>query len=104
MDDMMQFPNTVNEFMEEYKIVDTEQVYTNGAELVPVFRMKQWFDHIEGIPSAERRGRWNIELDKNRLFYECKCSVCGHIESFDPKFRFFNYCPNCGASMEGEQE
>ena len=49
MNDMMQFPTTVEEFMEQYKIVDTEQVYTNGAELVPIFRMKQWFDHIEEV-------------------------------------------------------
>lgn len=40
---MMFFPETVEEFMEQYKIVDTEQIYTNGTELVPIFRMKQWF-------------------------------------------------------------
>jgi hypothetical protein len=45
MADMMTFPNTVEEFMEQYKITDTEQIYTNGAELVPIFRMRQWFDH-----------------------------------------------------------
>jgi hypothetical protein len=31
--------------MEQYKIVDREEVYTNGAEMVPIFRMKQWFEH-----------------------------------------------------------
>lgn len=50
MGDMMQFPDSVDEFMEKYKIVDTEQVYTNGAELVPIFRMNQWFEHL---PSAQ---------------------------------------------------
>lgn len=45
MADMMTFPDTVEEFMEEYKIVDTEQIYTNGVEMVPIFRMKQWFEH-----------------------------------------------------------
>lgn len=45
---MMMFPDTVEEFMEQYKIVDTEQIYTNGTELVPIFRMKQWFDYIGG--------------------------------------------------------
>lgn len=40
---MMFFPETVEEFMEQNKIVDTEQIYTNGVELVPIFRMKQWF-------------------------------------------------------------
>ena len=43
--DMMTFPNTVEEFMDQYKITDTKQIYTNGAELVPIFRMKQWFNH-----------------------------------------------------------
>ena len=45
---MMEFPKTVDEFMESYKIVDTEQVYTNGSELVPIFRMRQWFEHLNG--------------------------------------------------------
>ncbi len=45
MADMMTFPNTVEEFMEQYKIVDAEKVYTNGAEMVPIFRMRQWFEH-----------------------------------------------------------
>ena len=44
MADMMEFPKTLDEFMEQYKIVDTEQVYTNGTELVPIFRIKQWED------------------------------------------------------------
>ena len=49
MDDMMAFPKAVEEFMEQYKIVDTEKIYTNGTELVPIFRMKQWFDHLQSV-------------------------------------------------------
>ena len=44
MTDTMSFPKTLDEFMQQYKIVDTEQVYTNGTELVPIFRIKQWED------------------------------------------------------------
>ena len=44
--EMMKFPETVDEFMESYKIVDTKQLYTNGSELVPIFRMRQWFEHL----------------------------------------------------------
>ena len=57
MADMMAFPETVEEFMEQYKITDRKQVYTNGAELVSIFRMKQWFDHKpepRWIPCSER--------------------------------------------------
>lgn len=45
MSDMMDFPKTVEEFMEMYKMVDTDEVYSNGTEYVPIFRMKQWFEH-----------------------------------------------------------
>lgn len=45
----MMFPDTVEEFMDEYKIVDSEKVYTNGIELVPIFRMEQWFAHERAI-------------------------------------------------------
>lgn len=49
MGEVMTFPKTVDEFMEEYKIIDSEEVYTNGAELIPIFRMKQWFEHCENL-------------------------------------------------------
>ena len=45
--EIMIFPDTVEEFMNRYKIVDTEEVYTNRAEMVPIFRMMQWFEHQE---------------------------------------------------------
>ena len=52
---MMTFPNTVEEFMEQYKIVDTEKIYTNGADLVPIFRMLQWFEHVSATDTISRQ-------------------------------------------------
>lgn len=46
----MMFPNTVREFMEQYKMVDTEHIYSNGIEYVPIFRMEQWFAHQADVP------------------------------------------------------
>ena len=44
--DVMEFPETVEEFMDDYKVVDSEGIYmSKGAELVPIFRMNQWFEH-----------------------------------------------------------
>ena len=53
MPDCMTFPDTVEEFMEQYKVVDTEQIYTNGIELVPIYRMRQWFQHDLEIVRCE---------------------------------------------------
>ena len=47
MGDIMKFPDTVEEFMEEYKMVDKHEIYSNGTEYVPIFRMKQWFEHCK---------------------------------------------------------
>ena len=53
MSDCMHFPDTVEEFMEQYKMTDAEQVYSNGTEYVPIFRMKQWFEHEKAQLSKE---------------------------------------------------
>ena len=42
----MTFPETWEEFEKAWGITDTEHVYTNGAELIPSFRVKQWLNHI----------------------------------------------------------
>lgn len=47
MAETMSFPKTLDEFMQQYKIVDTEKIYTNGAELIPIFRIEQWEDAHE---------------------------------------------------------
>ena len=53
MSDCMHFPDTVEEFMEQYKMTDTKQVYSNGIEYVPIFRMEQWFEHEKAQLSKE---------------------------------------------------
>lgn len=45
MADIMEFPNTMKEFIESFSFKDSEEVYTNGAELIPVFRVEQGFEH-----------------------------------------------------------
>lgn len=90
MPDSMMFPKTVDEFMEKYKIVDTDEIYTNGAELVPIFRMKQWFEHV------------NVELKQAYVIVDedgnMECSNCGSSFCFD------NYCGHCGAKLIGERK
>ena len=94
---VMMFPDTVEEFMEQNKVVDREQVYSNGIEFVPIFRMQQWFDHVKHSPDdvlGEGKWNWTVEGDED---YEqfWVCSRCGAKMYFAT-----NYCPNCGAKME----
>lgn len=68
MGEQMEFPDTFEEFAEHYKIIDKEQVYTNGSELIPVFRVKQWLDHkneeFEKYKSLAQNGQSAIETNK----------------------------------------
>ena len=115
MPDCMTFPDTVEEFMEKYKVVDTDGVYmSKGSELVPIFRMMQWFEQLPSAqpePSMEecaccvlskperKKGKW-IEHNPHTwgLGIVFECSECGEKIDCEPS----NFCPNCGAEMEGQ--
>ena len=105
MGDMMAFPASVEEFMGQYKMTDTKHVYSNGTEYVPIYRMKQWFEHCRNqqFPAADvatvRHGRWGTHSDRPDSLI---CSICNcgfDMWKHDPH----NYCPNCGAKMESEE-
>ena len=96
MCDCMIFPETVEEFIEQYKLKDDKEIYTNGVDLIPVFRIKQWMYH-HMTPAADveevRRGEWIYgEFDISH------CSECGY--EITPNM-ISPYCPNCGAKMDG---
>ena len=57
-------------------------------------------EEIDSVPTAEKRGRWvDVEPAPHNLFY-ATCSVCGDRQTIE----MANYCPMCGASMQGEEE
>ena len=67
----------------------SEQAYKRGYEA--------------GQRDARKKGRW---LSWGIFDDLAKCSVCGK-DSFTLHFvnyQNFNYCPNCGADMRGEEE
>lgn len=44
--DMMEFPPNFELFISSYKFKDSEEIYTNGSDLIQVFRVKQGWDHF----------------------------------------------------------
>lgn len=45
MGDSMAFPETIEEFLENYSFIDKKEYYTNGTKLIPVFRVEQALEH-----------------------------------------------------------
>ena len=62
--------------------------------------------YIEIIPAAEvapvMHGRWEYTPQTINTLSRFKCSVCGWW-TLDPSVDgAYNYCPNCGARMDGD--
>ena len=59
-------------------------------------------DYIDSEPAADvapvRHGRW-VEKEKYTFGIMCDCSLCENriLDNGHP----WNYCPNCGAKMDG---
>lgn len=61
--------------------------------------------YIEDIPAADVapvvHGRWEYIPQTLDTLSQFRCSVCGWW-SLDPSIdNAYNYCPNCGAKMDG---
>lgn len=107
MADCMIFPTTFDEFAEQYKIFDEKEIYTNGTALIPIFRVKQWLEHLTNIV---KHGEW--------IYHECvssydgaksgySCSVCSAFvndEVFESDGFHKDFCGHCGADMRGEEK
>ena len=76
MDEVMTFPNTWEEFEQQYGFTDTEHIYTNGSRLIHSFRVKQWLDHM---PSAKPER--HLCRDCKYAKYHADVDKYGNVES-----------------------
>ena len=71
-------------------------------------------DSVPPVEALERKhGEWierNVTQDRRDAkipeWQSAKCSVCGkyHTTPYMYYFTNYNYCPNCGANMRGEDD
>ena len=108
MNDMMVFPASVEEFMEQYKMTDTDHVYSNGIEYVPIYRMRQWFEHCRNQQRPVRHGQWISVKDKlpekdgQYLIFTTQYFTPDHIDEIDHKdgIEISGYCKRYGFLSE----
>lgn len=73
------------------------------------YTAKDAIDAVCNVPSAQERkkGKWNTYYHGGTEF-SYSCARCGYGAPFDMKGgkvfqKKWNYCPNCGAEMRGEE-
>ena len=71
MVDKMEFPNTMEEFIESFSFKDSEEVYTNGVELIPVFRVEQGFEHYAKQIRAKAIDEFAEKCITELIQYDC---------------------------------
>lgn len=60
------FPNTFDDFASFYGFKDAEEIYTNGIELIPVFRVKQWLEHDNKLRTIETDTAYECGKNANK--------------------------------------
>ena len=77
----------------------------NSTENFPLYKADDVYKAIIEVPAADvvkvRHGTWN-SVDADVVF---ACSKCGaEISTSWEYYGVWNYCPNCGANMDGGEE
>ena len=76
------------------------------------FTVGRFCNMVKDMPTIEarpeqKRGKWimeNIVLTSNPPQYRWHCSECGRMVHWFTSEVLTDFCPNCGARMEGDTE
>ena len=105
MSDMQKFDDNIIKNLHMFSFKDDEQVYTNGVELVPLYRVVQILEHfkvqelvdkaIPIKPTLYKPIKTFNGSDIEQPFYIIKCGKCEYwLEPSD------NFCSNCGTEID----
>lgn len=103
-------PKTIDELYEQYGMRDYKEVYSNGTQYIPLFRIKQWLE-MNGYDKA-------IEKQTPKKPKYSTVSFPHYIKENDPIEHGYNACPccdnmvfepavycrNCGQALSWEDE
>ena len=75
-----------------------EPSYTDPLNVLTEVR-----DRLKALPSAQpEHSAW--VNSKDGYSGHVKCKACFKTYDWDSEAQYFNFCPNCGADMRGEQD
>ena len=98
--------------MAEYINIDDQIVVTDTRGRERETTVRHIFEMNKGVYTAadvveRKRGKWIDRDDVHYGWNTWQCSVCGDefiLEEGTPDVNGYNFCPNCGADMRGEDD
>lgn len=75
------------------RLIDADALMAN-AEYKGKYDILSAYDVVPVL-----HGRWVKTIGENGVTSACRCNLCGFE---DNRYSLFNYCPNCGAKMGGD--
>ena len=80
MAECMEFPNDWAKFLEDYSFRDHKEFYTNGARLIPTFRVEQMMEHYlrKALTENNVGSNWipvSERLPEKGRDYLCRCII-----------------------------
>lgn len=88
------------------ELAEMEYIYFASPAAVPFYEADKVWEILENAPAADvaevKHGAWIVtryHLYLNVYEEFLCCSVCGYEHQHDERFE---YCPNCGAKMDGK--
>lgn len=95
------------------RYIDADAFKRNNADLLhcdfPYLCEDTLEEIIDAMPTADVvevvHGEWEHLWDAEDGTYKGRCRTCGFVHFFiEGHDAQYNYCPNCGARMDGEEE
>lgn len=92
--------------MNEQRLIDANRLkedIKNGSD-IRLSILKDQYPTIEAVPVV--RGKW-VKITTESLEVECTCSLCaGDAPAEYGRYTWLktNFCPHCGARMDGDSE
>ena len=71
---------TFDEFAAAYSFKDSAEMYSNGVQLIPVFRVKQWMEARNSVPEEEKQAAGLSEDDAIEMLLRLR-----DPEPYEPK-------------------
>ena len=85
-----------------YKTIEEIYDLNYGETMIDPYRFAELVEDADTVNAVEVvHGRWlsgnNLIPTANGIRWTVRCNLCGCPQDFE-----HNYCPNCGAKMDGD--